>query len=101
MRIVLKKLGVEDLYAEQKDHDNAMMLEMEEEIAGRIAGNADPLLTALKYSFTGNYLDYGAMKTVSKETLLALLEEAEPVSYTHLSAKDCESQRPNCARERN
>ena len=77
MRIVLKKLGIEDLYAEQKKHDNAMMLEMEEEIAERIAGNADPLLTALKYSFTGNSLDYGAMKTVSKETLFALLEEAE------------------------
>jgi len=74
IRMVHEKIGIDDLYKEQKELDNALMLSMENQIEEKVTSSEDPLFTAIQYAFTGNYIDYGALKDVSKEKLLSLID---------------------------
>lgn len=69
------RTGHRDLYEKEKQHDNQMLLSMEEEIASRIAASADPIMTAAGFSLAGNYLDYTIVQNITKEKLLAMMED--------------------------
>lgn len=59
----------EDEFVEEKAHFNELMLEWEEEIAGWIEASAEPLKLALQLAMTGNYIDFGAVKSVEEKYL--------------------------------
>ena len=69
-----------ELYGEQKDYReikrefNDLVLSMREEILGKIRSAPDSLAEALLYARIGNYIDFGAMKSVDRETFLSLFE---------------------------
>ncbi len=69
-----------DAYVEPKRKYNRFLLDREEEICRNIAGSKDPFLAGLKYAFTGNYIDCGAMSDVNEEKLTELLAGYESLS---------------------
>ena len=50
---------------------------MEKDIEEQIRKHDDPLEAALCFARTGNYIDYAAVKDISKEKLMELFEEQE------------------------
>lgn len=75
-------------FRELKQGYNRMMLEKEREIEGEITASEDPLRLALQYARVGNYIDFGAMGSVSEEKLRDLLSGAksDPVDEGELAA---------------
>lgn len=76
-RIYEKYWGRRDGMAEVKKEFNELLLSMEKDIEAQIRRHGDPLEAALCFARTGNYIDYAAVKDISKEKLLELLEEQE------------------------
>ena len=74
-RIYEKYWGIRDGMAEVKKEFNDFLLSMEKDIEEQIRKHADPLEAALCFARTGNYIDYAAVKDISKEKLLELFEE--------------------------
>lgn len=75
-----KYYHAEDRYAEIKRESNRAMLEKLPGIRARIAKSDDPLLTALQYALTGNYIDFGALPDgVHSEILDELLAKASKI----------------------
>lgn len=64
-------------FEELKQGYNAMMLEKEMEIRGKIGQAADPLAVALRFAQIGNFIDFGAMDSVDDAKLMEFLEQAE------------------------
>ena len=64
-------------YSEIKKEYNAYVLEMEEELYREIQKARDPLAQSLIYARIGNYIDFGAMQHVEKETFLNLFRDEE------------------------
>ncbi|HIX60041.1 MAG TPA: DUF89 family protein [Candidatus Blautia gallistercoris] len=58
-----------------KQEFNDYLLSMEQDLEREIRGHEDTLEAALTYARTGNYIDYASVKDLSREKLLALLEE--------------------------
>ena len=73
-RIYEKYWGKRDSMDEVKQEFNAYLLSMEEELEAQIRNHPDPLEAALCYARTGNYIDYAAVKDITKEKLLELFE---------------------------
>ena len=61
-------------YSEEKRKFNRIMLDLEASVEQKIRRADDPLAAALQYARTGNYIDFAALKNVSPDTLLSLLE---------------------------
>lgn len=76
-RIYEKYWGRKDGMAEVKKDFNDFLLSMEADIEEKIREHKDPLEAALCYARTGNYIDYAAVKDISKEKLLELFENQE------------------------
>ncbi len=53
--------GCRDPYLSVKEQSNRAALAMLPECKKKIAGSADPLMTALRFAIGGNIIDYGAM----------------------------------------
>lgn len=67
-------------YGKEKKEFNELMLELEPELEKDIrlgSNEAEVLGNAINYARTANYIDYGAMNHVEKETLLELLRGAK------------------------
>ncbi|WP_458398421.1 damage-control phosphatase ARMT1 family protein [Anaerotignum sp.] len=64
-------------FDELKKGYNAMMLEKENEIRGKIGEAQDPLALALRFAQIGNFIDFGAMDSVDDGKLMGFLEQAE------------------------
>ena len=77
----------------QKEKYNAIVLSMEQQIEAQITASADPLLAALRFARSGNYIDFGAMDEVRPDVLLKLLQEGEdPDAETYAAfCKACRS----------
>lgn len=76
-RIYEKYWGKKDGMAEVKKEFNDFLLSMESDIEKKIREHKDSLESALCYARTGNYIDYAAVKDISKEKLLELFEKQE------------------------
>lgn len=82
-RIDLKRhelFGSKKDFTEIKKHYNTLMLSIENRINDRIDQSEKPLISAVKYAIMGNYIDFGAMKSVDENKLLSLLDTAEDIS---------------------
>lgn len=66
----------QDEFVKEKSHFNQLMLEWEEEIAGWIEEAVEPLKLALQLAMTGNYIDFGAVKSVEEDYLSDSLKNA-------------------------
>ena len=71
------RCGKRDSYAGVKRMYNDLVLSMEKDIKAGIREASDPLARALAYARIGNYIDFGAMNHVDKDTFLALFQEAD------------------------
>ena len=65
-------------YEKIKSHYNQLVMGMEDEIIQRIESSNDPLFTSIQLSRIGNYIDFGAMDTVDKDTFFKLLFDFSP-----------------------
>ncbi len=74
-RIYEKYWGRRDSMDEVKKEFNDFLLSMEEDLEMQIRKHNDPLEAALCFARTGNYIDYAAVKDISKDKLLELFEE--------------------------
>ena len=63
------RYDVQEDYSEEKHYFNQMMLQREQAIEGTIAISDNPLMIALQYSMTGNYIDFGSMNVVDEKYL--------------------------------
>lgn len=71
--------GARDDFAEVKQHFNKVMLSKESVIEQNIQNADRPLELAARYALLGNYIDFGAMYSVSEEKLDQLLTDAKNV----------------------
>ncbi len=69
--------GFSDDFAEIKRYFNDLMLSKEKEFRASIENSAEPFETAVKFALLGNYIDFGAMYSVSEEKLNELIETVE------------------------
>ncbi len=63
-------------YTPIKRHFNALMLSQYGRMETAVMAYPQPLVAALGYAMTGNYIDFGAMDTVDEEKLSSLLDAA-------------------------
>ena len=68
-------------YSDIRRHFNALMLSFAEETEQVIRSSADPLHAAAAYAMTGNFIDFGALESVSEEKLGALLTDAAIIDF--------------------
>ncbi len=73
-------LGSSTDYSEIKSYFNRLMLSLETEIESKINASADPFKTALLYAMVGNFIDFGAMKSVDENRLIETLGNAQKIS---------------------
>lgn len=66
-------------YSEIKKEFNQLMLDLEGELTAAVERAPDPLAAALLYARIGNYIDFSALASVEKETLLSLIREDSSV----------------------
>ncbi len=64
-------------YSEIKKEYNSYVLGLENELYQEILKAPDPLAQSIVYARIGNYIDFGAMQHVEKETFLKLFQEEE------------------------
>lgn len=62
-------------YSEIKKEYNAYVLDLEDELYQEILKAQDPLARSIIYARIGNYIDFGAMQHVDKETFLELFRD--------------------------
>lgn len=77
LRLLNSKFNLGDTYFEIKKEYNNLLMSMEEEILTNIYNSEDKLLTALKYSMVGNFIDFGAMDKVDIDKLKKLITGAK------------------------
>ena len=88
-RLKRERLGIENEFAELKQHFNEFVMRCKVPIRKKIHSAADPLLTAIQYALVGNYIDFGAMDHVDEQYLLDFLSTASNIqldsaAYAHL-----------------
>lgn len=76
-------------YSDIKSHFNSLMLKKEDELLKKIKAAKDPLKKALSFALIGNYIDFGAMASVSEEELMRFFEKEEEIDlHEYLKLKD-------------
>jgi len=73
--------GMEKDFTEIKKYYNAEMLKRFDSFEQEIQNAKDSFRAAVQYAMTGNYIDFGAMKTVDEEKLNELLFQAKNISF--------------------
>lgn len=76
MKILKRKINVNDLYINEKELYNNKILSIEEDIVNNIESSNDKLLSGLKYAMVGNFIDFGAMKEVDDKLLKRIIDTA-------------------------
>ncbi len=71
-----KYFGRAEPYRQVKRAYNDFVLALEPDIRRRIEAAPDALAASLAFARTGNYIDFGAMNNVDRDTFLALLDGA-------------------------
>ena len=75
-----------------KKEFNDLVLNIEDDLKGKIVNSSDPILSALKYSVSGNYIDYANDYTVDKKALLKLLDKVNDTSVDNETFKRFKSE---------
>ena len=79
VNVIAQRAGREDLFEEEKRVYNQAILEIEDSLTERIAAADDKLCRALQYAMTGNYIDFGLVRGVSRDKLDELIEAAPDI----------------------
>lgn len=75
--LLRSEFGFTEDYSMLKTKYNKLMLEQEVKFQNQINGSKNPLLSALRYSMVGNFIDFAAMDMISPEKLNGLIQTAE------------------------
>ena len=94
-KLRLEMFGMNIDYSDIKQYFNEYVMKKQSRIEAEVSEAEDKLMRALQYSMTGNYIDFGAMESVSEEKFEELLSNAKNISldeseYLNLK-KDLES----------
>ncbi len=76
-RLHEKYIGPLPSFSKEKKEYNDLVLSMEADLRNEIDASEDPLATAIVMSRIGNYIDFGALNKVEKETFLGLFSETK------------------------
>jgi len=76
----LEMFGQNTDYTEIKEYFNEYVMKKQDRIEAEVTDADDMLMRALQYSMTGNYIDFGAMESVSEEKFEELLVSAKHIS---------------------
>lgn len=76
VKLQREMLGFVDDYSEINNGFNRLLLGMYDRLKQRVDEAEDPLYMAIQLSMAGNYIDFGVLRDVSEDGLLALLDEA-------------------------
>ena len=79
-KVRVEMFGSNTDYSEIKQYFNDYVMKKQDRIEVEIAESDDMLMRALQYSMTGNYIDFGAMESVSEEKFEELLSNAKHIS---------------------
>ena len=96
-RIYEKYWGKRDSMDEVKQEFNDYLLSMEEELEAQIRNHPDSLEAALCYARTGNYIDYAAVKDITKEhasSLVWLTDNCGEIVLDKIAMKILQEQHP-------
>lgn len=85
--LLWEMFGIKKDFTDIKKYFNDVMLGKSDDIRKAIDSSEDPLLMAIKYSMTGNYIDFGTVNHVDEKELQRLLDE----SYKHPTYPDAYS----------
>lgn len=66
-------------YTDIKRYFNELMLGMLPELGARLESSPDPLMDAVRYAMTGNFIDFAAMEKVDESKLLGFLDDAKNI----------------------
>jgi len=72
-----KHFGKKPSYGDIKKQYNELVLSMEDDLRKKINASPDPLSESFMYARIGNYIDFGAMNHVDKDTFLSLFDDAK------------------------
>ena len=86
MEILDANVGISDAYEGPKKQYNRELLRRSHDIKEEIDGSKEPFMTGLRYALTGNYIDFGAMDTVSEEKLDELLGKCQEIAVDEKEA---------------
>ena len=81
-------IGPSEDYTEIKEYYNAKLLEKEDGIDERIAAAEDPFGEALRFSMTGNYIDFIALDNVDDDVLEKFIEESHDLPVDPVVLED-------------
>ena len=76
-KLRLEMFGMNIDYSDIKQYFNEYVMKKQERIETEVAQADDRFMRALQYSMTGNYIDFGAMESVSEEKFEELLSNAK------------------------
>lgn len=79
-KIQRQMFGNEMDYSEIKRHFNQLMLENEMDVQKEIDASEDELKLAIQFAIIGNFIDFGAMKSVDEQKLEEFLHSARDIS---------------------
>ena len=79
-KVRVEMFGSNTDYTEIKQYFNDYVMKKQDRIETEIAESDDMLMRALQYSMTGNYIDFGAMESVSEDKFEELLSNAKYIS---------------------
>lgn len=79
-KIQRQMFGNEMDYSEIKRHFNQLMLEKEMDVQTEIDASEDELKLAIQFAIIGNFIDFGAMKSVNEQKLEEFLHSAREIS---------------------
>lgn len=74
-KIARDYFGPQASYKEIKEEYNSLVMYLEKEVEEKIENSPNPLETSMIYGRIGNYIDFGAMNSVSKEEFFKLLDD--------------------------
>ena len=78
-KLRLEMFGMNIDYSDIKQYFNEYVMKKQSRIEAEVAEAEDKLMRALQYSMTGNYIDFGAMESVSEEKFEELLSNAKKI----------------------
>ncbi|MDO5444594.1 MAG: ARMT1-like domain-containing protein [Eubacteriales bacterium] len=76
--------GVQDDFPAIKHKYNQLLLKQQDQFLEKIKNSEDKIKTCINYACAGNYIDFGALDSVSDEKLSELIEREAPVDEKEL-----------------
>lgn len=67
-------------YSHEKKLFNSALLNIEEDLYGKITGAADPLFEALKYAMASNYIDFARLSDLNETAVAQVISAAQEIA---------------------